>query len=137
MELSLDNNAITERLMEVCGVDSLSAVASIILNDATRSGSWKRGNRIPPEVFIKAAIKFDSSIDYIVFGTQPSTDISQVETAFHKALIMLLGTGCFRKGSDYKKETIDEVINYFGDKIVNNRHSTDFDDMEKLIDIIE
>lgn len=137
MDISLDNDAISKRLMEVCGVDSLGAVAKLILNNSSRSGSWRRGNKIPAEIFVKAAIKFDSSVDYIVFGRPPAADNASLEKAFHKSLMMLVGSGCLRKGESYNKETIDEVIKYFSSSILGDHARTDFEDMEKLIELVK
>lgn len=136
--MSLDYIAIYKRLCKVTGTNSLSGLAKKVGMAANASTRWTDNGeikKIPMDVCVKAAINFDASLDYIVFGTEPMADKHKVDKAFTKAMMMLIGTNCLRKGEGFNEELLKMVGDYFYKTLNNDDIEIDIDSMENLLNL--
>ncbi|MCC2604104.1 helix-turn-helix domain-containing protein [Planctobacterium marinum] len=136
--MDLDYSGIFERLCKISGTNSASGLAKIAGKAPNASTRWtEKGKvtKIPMDVCVKIAILFDVSIDYIVFGTEPMAEKSKVDKAFYKAMMMLIGTRCMKKGDKFNEELINLIGDYFYKTLNNDDIEAEIDSMEKLIDL--
>jgi hypothetical protein len=109
--MPLNSNEIFSRLLELYKTNKVNELSVLLGYTDSWGASTKKRGGIPYEACVIASLKFDVSMDYILFGKENnSIDINELKTSITEGIFAMMQSDMIELSKDVKISTMTNII---------------------------